>query len=89
MAGTGRRAARHREPQVCNCRFDKLMEFELMDNIAYQVQLVYIGLLGRAADKAGLDYWVGEIDSGNMTIEDVRANIVNQQQEYAPAAWAA
>jgi len=54
-----------------------------MENTAYQVQLIYIGLLGRAADQAGLDYWVDEIENGVLTIEDLRANIVNEQQEYA------
>ncbi|RLA19793.1 MAG: hypothetical protein DRQ56_04600, partial [Gammaproteobacteria bacterium] len=46
------------------------------------VQEMYIGLLGRAADKAGYDYWVAEIDAGILTVEDVRANIVNEQPEY-------
>jgi len=46
------------------------------------VQEMYIGLLGRAADKAGYDYWVAQIDAGILTVEDVRANIVNDQPEY-------
>lgn len=48
-----------------------------------QLQEMYIGLLGRAADQAGLTYWANEIDQGNMTIDDVRANVVNEQPEYA------
>jgi len=46
------------------------------------VQEMYIGLLGRAADKAGYDYWVEQIDAGILTVEDVRANIVTYQPEY-------
>ncbi len=49
---------------------------------ASQIQEIYIGLLGRAADKTGLDYWIQQIDSNNLTIEQLRANIVNEQQEY-------
>jgi hypothetical protein len=52
-------------------------------SIETDVQEIYIGLLGRAADKAGFDYWVGQIEAGILTIEDVRANIVNFQPEYA------
>lgn len=48
-----------------------------------EVQGIYIGLLGRAADKGGLDYWVDELDRGVLTLENLRANIVNEQAEYA------
>ena len=47
-----------------------------------EIQLVYVGLLGRAADRDGFQYWQDEIDSGQFTIEDLRHNIVNFQQEY-------
>ncbi len=49
-----------------------------------QVQELYVGLLGRAADKAGLDYWVGELNKAGTTLslENVRANFVNEQAEY-------
>jgi hypothetical protein len=47
------------------------------------VQELYIGLLGRAADPSGLAYWVGEIDAGTLTLEELRSNIVNEQPEYA------
>uniref|UniRef100_UPI003459C1BC DUF4214 domain-containing protein n=1 Tax=Halomonas sp. TaxID=1486246 RepID=UPI003459C1BC len=53
-----------------------------MATVAEQIQKVYIGLLGRAADKAGLDYWTGEIESGALTLEQLRANIVEEQPEY-------
>lgn len=51
--------------------------------VEQQVQQIYIGLLGRAADKPGLDYWTNEIETGVLSIEQLRANIVNEQPEYA------
>lgn len=54
-----------------------------MATVSQQIQQIYIGLLGRAADKAGLDYWTAEIEGGVITIEQLRANIVNDQPEYA------
>jgi len=50
--------------------------------IAEQIQAIYIGLLGRAADLEGLLYWQAEITAGLLTIEQLRANIVNEQAEY-------
>ena len=47
-----------------------------------EIQLVYTGLLGRAADRPGLAYWQNEIGYGQFTIEDLRHNIVNYQEEY-------
>ena len=47
-----------------------------------EIQQIYIGYLGRAADKAGLDYWVEQITSDALTLEQLRANITNEQQEY-------
>lgn len=37
-----------------------------------QVQALYIGLLGRAADQAGLNFWIQDIASGNRTLNDVQ-----------------
>ncbi|HEX8544783.1 MAG TPA: DUF4214 domain-containing protein [Pseudomonas sp.] len=50
-----------------------------------QVQQLYVAYLGRAADKAGLDYWTAELnaDPAVLTLEDLRANFVNEQPEYA------
>lgn len=50
--------------------------------ITSQIQEIYIGLLGRAADYSGLQYWYNEIEAGILTIEQLRANIVNSQPEY-------
>lgn len=38
-----------------------------------EVQQLYIGLLGRAADQAGLQFWIDDIASGNRTLSDVQA----------------
>lgn len=54
-----------------------------MATVSEQIQQIYIGLLGRAADQAGLDYWAAEINGGALTLEQLRANIVNEQPEYA------
>jgi hypothetical protein len=54
-----------------------------MATVSEQIQEIYVGLLGRAADQAGLDYWTNEIEGGVLTIEQLRANIVNEQPEYA------
>lgn len=48
-----------------------------------KVQEIYIGLLGRAADLEGLNYWVNEYERGFMTLDQIRANLVNAQPEYA------
>lgn len=53
-----------------------------MATVSDRVQNIYIGLLGRAADQDGLDYWTAEIDLGILTYEQLRANIVNEQPEY-------
>lgn len=49
----------------------------------HAIQQIYIGLLGRSADPEGLAYWAAEIDGGTLTLEELRANIVNEQPEYA------
>ncbi|MCK8687415.1 DUF4214 domain-containing protein [Pseudomonas umsongensis] len=52
-----------------------------------QIQELYVAYLGRAADKAGLDYWSKELnaDKAVLTLENLRANFVNEQPEYAAA----
>jgi len=51
--------------------------------IEQQVQQLYIGVLGRAADKAGFDYWVAEVTSGNLTIDQVAASFFDQPETQA------
>jgi hypothetical protein len=57
----------------------------VMATTSAQVQQLYVAYLGRAADKAGLDYWTAELnaDPAVLTLEDLRANFVNEQAEYA------
>ncbi len=49
-----------------------------------QIQQLYVAYLGRAADKAGLDYWSTQLNAENatLTLDDLRANFVNEQPEY-------
>ena len=46
-----------------------------------QIQLVYVGLLSRAADAPGLNYWINNLNDG-FSIEKLRENIVCCQAEY-------
>jgi len=52
-----------------------------------QVQQLYVAYLGRAADKSGLDYWLGQLNAtpATLTLENLRANFVNEQPEYKTA----
>lgn len=52
-----------------------------------QVQQLYVAYLGRAADKAGLDYWLNELNTvpATLTLENLRANFTNEQPEYQNA----
>ena len=58
-----------------------------MATTSAQVQQLYVAYLGRAADKAGLDYWLNELNADNatLTLENLRANFVNEQPEYTDA----
>lgn len=58
-----------------------------MATTSAQVQQLYVAYLGRAADKAGLDYWLDELNASpaTLTLENLRANFVNEQPEYANA----
>ncbi|WP_296188686.1 DUF4214 domain-containing protein [Pseudomonas sp. UBA1879] len=49
-----------------------------------QIQQLYVAYLGRAADKAGLDYWADQLNTvpAKLTLDDLRANFVNEQPEY-------
>ena len=58
-----------------------------MATTSAQVQQLYVAYLGRAADKAGLDYWMAELNASPavLTLENLRSNFVNEQPEYADA----
>jgi hypothetical protein len=48
-----------------------------------KIQELYIGILGRAADSPGLDYWHDQISSGPFTLENTRAAFTDPAQtEY-------
>lgn len=49
--------------------------------IENSLQELYIGILGRSADAAGLKYWADEIEAGTMALENTRAAFT-QQDEY-------
>jgi hypothetical protein len=59
-----------------------ITEIYQMATVAEQVQQIYIGLLGRAADQEGATYWEGQINSGAITLDQMRANFVEEQPEY-------
>lgn len=58
-----------------------------MATTSAQVQQLYVAYLGRAADKGGLDYWLGQLNAepAQITLDQIRANFVNEQPEYAAA----
>jgi hypothetical protein len=48
------------------------------------VQELYIGILGRAADYAGLKYWTDAIENGTQSLENTRASFATPNQ---PEYW--
>ncbi|BAP45960.1 putative uncharacterized protein [Pseudomonas sp. StFLB209] len=58
-----------------------------MATTSAQVQQLYVAYLGRAADKGGLDYWLGQLNAepAQITLDQIRTNFVNEQPEYAAA----
>lgn len=48
--------------------------------IASQVQALYVGYLGRAADQAGLDFWTNAIANGTSTLESVALGFTLSQE---------
>lgn len=51
--------------------------------IATQVQQLYVGLLGRAADQGGQNWWVEQITTGGRTLDDIRASFVTSAEYTA------
>lgn len=43
---------------------------------------LYTAYFNRAPDAAGLAYWAGELDSGNMDFDQIASNWANEQQEF-------
>lgn len=48
------------------------------------IQELYIGILGRAADYYGLDYWAYGIENGTLSLEGTRASFATPKQ---PEYW--
>ena len=48
-----------------------------------QVQQLYIALLGRAADKPGLDWWLENINGGERTLEQAAAAFTTSEEYVA------
>lgn len=48
--------------------------------IQNQVQQLYVGLLGRAADQGGLNWWVDQVTTGGRTLDDIRASFVTSEE---------
>lgn len=60
----------------------------VMATTSAQIQQLYVAYLGRAADKAGLDYWLAATNPTDtkpaaLTLDDLRSNFVNEQKEYS------
>lgn len=52
-------------------------------SLQVKIQELYIGILGRAADWAGLQYWENQIEAGPFTLENTRAAFTDPAQaEY-------
>ena len=49
-------------------------------SIVNQVSQLYIGILGRAADFAGLQYWVNQVQTGKLTVEGVAKSFQEQPE---------
>lgn len=61
-----------------------------MATTSAQIQQLYVAYLGRAADKAGLDYWLAQTNASGttaakLTLDDLRTNFTTQQTEYTNA----
>jgi len=56
--------------------------FSIETSIRNKVQQLYVGYFARAADQMGLDYWVNEISSGALSLEQLRSHLVNEQPEF-------
>ena len=54
------------------------------DEIQTKVIELYVGILGRAPDYAGLTYWTDSIEQGNLSLENARAAFATKDQ---PEYW--
>jgi hypothetical protein len=49
-----------------------------LTDISHAVQTLYVAIMGRAADYAGLKYWVDNISKGISSLDDTRAAFIEQ-----------
>lgn len=61
-------------------------QFEEFDDSSYINQL-YVNVLGREADQAGLDYWVTDIQQNGRSHADVLVSFAQSDENSANAAW--
>jgi len=54
------------------------------EEIEVKITELYVGILGRAADYAGLQYWADQIEQGALSLENTRASFATQEQ---PEYW--
>ena len=52
------------------------------DSTTRAIEVLYIGLFGRAADQGSLAYWSININSGALSREQLRSHLVNDSPEY-------
>ncbi|WP_415756044.1 hypothetical protein [Pseudomonas sp. LT1P18] len=59
----------------------------VMTSTSAQVQQLYVVYLGHAADKAGLDYWMSELnaETPTLTLESLGTKLINERPEYSDA----
>jgi hypothetical protein len=58
-----------------------MSEYTLEQNKLLLSEL-YIAYFDRAPDADGLDYWLGEIEDGNMSFDTIASNWANEQTEF-------
>lgn len=46
------------------------------------IQQLCVGYLGRPADQEGFNYWMNEIATGALTMDQLLANLIHEQPEY-------
>jgi len=59
---------------------ETLATYDGLDNEAF-VQAVYLNLFNRSAEQSGVDYWVGELNSGNVAQSVFILAVINGAQD--------
>lgn len=58
------------------------------DELRIKIQQLYIGFLGRAADKAGQEYWLNEIVDRGMSLDDLSNALSDPNQAEFKSIYA-